>query len=442
MVLRAHVGADPVEVAGGHVELVAVGVFQDQVFLFFPVVAQVGGAGEPGNPVVDVDDESAGHQVGQRHLRPALRPPRALAAAFLHRAEQLGVGEQFQPGHRAVSRRSLGRRHIQHPAVPQRAGQNGDLARPWRGLQALHHGGVDTLLAQDFRQPPGVLRDGHRGVTLVLPPPQVGGQLLQPSVVRGGGLEHLVLFLAHPGLQLKARRLLQLAGELFPAHVGRGEIGRQLAPLLPRRPHPAKPLLQFGRFRLHSSRAVQHQRAVGAQVVEQVGPVHQAVIEGKDFGVGVGGQSEQFLLHPVADLGVATAEVQGRGAVGQGFRADEAGQLLPGRDGPHLGRRPHRALGVGIEVTDGVDLVVEQLYSQRQLGVGREDVQDAAPVAEAAGRLDHRLVAVAQGSTSGPAPSRCGCGRPLAKGRALPSMDAGRPSGRRAACKAAPTRWR
>ena len=57
---------------------------------------------------------------------------------------------------------------------------------------------------------------------------------------------------------------------------------------------------------------------------------------------------------------------------------------------------PDGALGDRVEVTDGVNLVIEQLYAQRPFGPRRIDVDYPPSVAEATGRFDHGFVVIAQ----------------------------------------------
>ena len=116
VVLGPHVGGDPVQVVGGNVELVAVGVLQYQVFPVFAAVVYVGGAGEPGHPMVDVDYEGPGDQVGKSDFRPVFRAAGSVTAAFFNRAEQLGVGQQLDPGHPGAV---VGTGQLHYPTVPQ-----------------------------------------------------------------------------------------------------------------------------------------------------------------------------------------------------------------------------------------------------------------------------------------------------------------------------------
>ena len=71
-------------------------------------------------------------------------------------------------------------------------------------------------------------------------------------------------------------------------------------------------------------------------------------------------------------------------------------KLFPGRDDFHPLGGGHRPLALGVELPDGVDLVVPQLDAKGQVGVGRKDVDDAAALAEGPGRLHDGFVAVAQ----------------------------------------------
>ena len=91
MVLGAQIAADPVEMVGGDVELVVVGVLQYQVLFFFAVIANAGGAGLTGHAVVDVDYKCPRNQIGEKDFGPVFRLARTIPA-FLNGAEQLGVG--------------------------------------------------------------------------------------------------------------------------------------------------------------------------------------------------------------------------------------------------------------------------------------------------------------------------------------------------------------
>ena len=60
----ANVGSDPVQLVGGHVELVLLGVLQDQVLLVLLGFANLGGPSKAGYAVVNVDHVAARDQVG------------------------------------------------------------------------------------------------------------------------------------------------------------------------------------------------------------------------------------------------------------------------------------------------------------------------------------------------------------------------------------------
>ena len=72
---------------GGHVELVALSVFQDEVFLLIFVVADVRGAGEPGHAMVDVHHVGSRDQVGKDNLRPVFGLAAAGVTQLLRRTE-------------------------------------------------------------------------------------------------------------------------------------------------------------------------------------------------------------------------------------------------------------------------------------------------------------------------------------------------------------------
>ena len=56
------------------------------------------------------------------------------------------------------------------------------------------------------------------------------------------------------------------------------------------------------------------------------------------------------------------------------------GEHLPGRGHQHPVHPVHPALGVGLEQGDGIDLVPPELHPVGIRGVGREEVEDAAPL--------------------------------------------------------------
>ena len=91
-VLSANESGDSVQVVGGHVELVLLGVLQHQVLLVFAVLCQLGCTSEPGNTVIYMDHEAAGDQISQRHLWSVLRPAGPAMSALLDRAEEFRVG--------------------------------------------------------------------------------------------------------------------------------------------------------------------------------------------------------------------------------------------------------------------------------------------------------------------------------------------------------------
>ena len=57
--------------------------------------------------------------------------------------------------------------------------------------------------------------------------------------------------------------------------------------------------------------------------------------------------------------------------------------------------RSHGALGVGVEAAQALDVVAEELDPDRLVGVGREDVEDAAAARDLSGRRDRVLARVA-----------------------------------------------
>ena len=77
---------------------------------------------------------------------------------------------------------------------------------------------------------------------------------------------------------------------------------------------------------------VKHQQGVRRQAVAEAAVVQQAVVKGKDFGVGRGEQFGKFVLDAFPGGGGAGGKVDFLNAPGQGGPVGQVGQLLPGRD--------------------------------------------------------------------------------------------------------------
>ncbi len=94
---RADVAADAVDLLRRDEEAVAVGVLQLEVLALLAADALACEAGEAGDAVLDVDDELARHEVGEKRLAGGAAAGRR--AALLAEAEDLGVGEEREAAH-------------------------------------------------------------------------------------------------------------------------------------------------------------------------------------------------------------------------------------------------------------------------------------------------------------------------------------------------------
>jgi len=137
--------------------------------------------------------------------------------------------------------------------------------------------------------------------------------------------------------------------------------------------------------------AMQHHRGIGAQVVKNGGGVveeqRQVVL---DAGRG------HAVAHVLVDaaLGGVTLQQFAPAAAELGARRVVHGELAPGQQA-HLGHGVQAALAVGVEGSDGVDLVIEQVHPEGHGRAHGEEVDQAAAHGVLA-RADHlRDVAVA-----------------------------------------------
>ena len=263
-------------------------------------------------------------------------------------------------------------------------------------LQVVGDGRADVILLQNFPQSAGVAGDGYGGPAAARVAAQVACKLFQTAVVGSGWLEQFVLYIAQPAMQEQPGALLQGGGEVRPREEGRGEAAGQFAALLPRHPHVGEPLFQLQGFVLDLAGAFQHHNAVPVQVLQQAGVVEEAVVEDEAFDVGRGEEGYQFILDALLHLAIAPGEVHPLDELFHPAAVGDSRKLFPGRDDFHPLGGGHRPLALGVELPDCVDLVVPQLDAKGQVGVGREDVDDAAALAEGPGRLHHGFVAVAE----------------------------------------------
>ncbi len=145
----ANVTGDAVGLVNGHVELVALGVFDTQVFAFGAVDGAVDQAGEAANAMIDVDDNVADLQVGIGGLGGLGGGAGTLARLGAAPAEELAIGEQVGGGEGG---RGIGE------TLRQRAFEE---EQGWRCVR-----GWNVLFGPQFLQAGGLARDDDDGLIL------------------------------------------------------------------------------------------------------------------------------------------------------------------------------------------------------------------------------------------------------------------------------------
>ena len=391
---RRDVGGHAVQVVHGNVQLVALGVQEDQVLGAAAVGGRASGAGEPAYAVLHVHHVVAGGYLFQEGVAPGGgRPPGD--APLLGDAEYLGVAEYGQPA-------AL---HGEHEAVAQPGpvgSKRGDGAG--RGDRVERSGDVrrDAVLGEYLRQPAGVGGDGHHRPTALGEVAHLLGEAVQPPEERRRGRERQDVnvpvdeVVRPPGQYVEpSPDVTGAALDLRPREVGRGEVQRQLPTQLLDVPELSSPPVGLlGRLR-YLRRPVHHDQAVSRDVFQQRAGVEQPGVEAKVLDLVPLSEQSQLLLYPVPRRIGAVGEVdrwlprvqpvarQGRE---QGFarRAD-------------LDRLDHtrRPLRLRVEQPYRVDLVAPELYAGRPGRSYRIDVEDAAAPADEARRVDRRLEPVA-----------------------------------------------
>ena len=346
---------------------------------------------EPGDAVVDVDDVTAGGEVIEGHGIPQITAPGGRAkTALLDGAEQFRVAVHRHEGPAGGA--------VSLPTLAQATLEEIDAAGARTRGEIVHDVGRDTRLLQQFAEASGVLADrdhrafiGNARRDILGERRQagqgVGERLHQAGIGIGTPTQDLHLC-GHPGVQPLVKGL--------PVGGRRGEPVGQFAALLAGGALLFVAGLLLLGFAGQTGRAVHDQDRVFGDIVGQGVGVEQAVVEGHDLGVRRGEQLAQLFLEPGNGRGGARRQVDATAALVERRRVAQVGQLLGGGDDAHRVGFADGTLSFGIELTDGVDLIVPELNAVWHVSVGRKHVQDSAAQAEAAGGFDLGFPAVTQ----------------------------------------------
>src|SRR5581483_6241765 len=389
----ADVAAHAVDLVRRHVQPVAVGVLQLEVFVYLVADLLAHEPGEARDAVLDVHDELARRQLREEAIaRDAAawrRPP------LLAEAEHLGVGEQRQ----AAAFLTDG------PAVRQRAVHDRQRAGPeLRRRQDVGDARVHVVLFEQLGEPARLRRDDDN----LLPAPERLRQLLgkraQPPAVRRrrperqahrrAGVRRLRLPRRPAREHQPPRPRLDRRAQRIPADVRLRHAVRELVAQLELAARLPRLLVALELHRVHVRRLVEHDERVLRQVVEQRRVQQERRVEPVAVERLAFAQQLEVAVEALARRAPQRLHAQPvREAAPRGALVR---QLARGADAYRLAR-PRRALRGGVEGANALDLVPDQLDPQRFVLGWRPGVDDAAAPRRLAGRRHLWLEAEARG---------------------------------------------